>query len=662
MQQLLEPWTLADALDLYELGLWGQGYFGINRKGNVCVQPSKDPKVSIDLKELVDRMRLRGIEVPILFRFGDVIKSRLGEIHHAFEQAIAQHGYQGKYCCVYPIKVNQQREVVEEVIEFGRPYHYGLEAGSKPELLAVIALADNEMPIICNGFKDSQFIEMAVLARKMGRKIIPVVEKYSDLELILHYAEKIGVRPEIGMRVKLASRGSGKWSSSGGHRSKFGLTVGEILQGLEALKQRGMADCFQLLHFHLGSQITNIQRIKAALTEAARIYTELSRLGAGLKYLDVGGGLAVDYDGSQTDFHSSMNYTLQEYANDVVYYIQNVCDDEKVPHPTIVSESGRAIVAHHSVLVFNVLGVSGKTDEEAVPTVTPEMEQPLLDLRGAYDSLSTRNLLENYHDAQQALDMAMNLFAGGYMPLEQRSKAESLYWAICRKIGRLLQQLDYTPEELQGLDARLSETYFCNFSLFQSMPDTWGIGQLFPVMPIHRLTDRPSRPAVLGDITCDSMGKIDQFIDRRDVRRTIHLHPFNGSPYYVGVFLVGAYQEILGDLHNLFGDTNAVHVRLDEQGEVMLDTVISGDTVREVLKYVNFDADTLVKQLRTDVERAVRQGRLSDEEAGRFMRFYEEGLRDYTYLSAEISPLITDGRPVSGNGVTQEARAVAVGG
>jgi arginine decarboxylase len=632
MQQTLEPWTRADALDQYELPLWGLGYFSINERGHVCVQPSRNPQQSIDLKELVERMRLRGIELPILFRFGDVIKSRLTEIHDAFQQAIAQHGYKGNYCCVYPIKVNQQREVVEEVLQFGRPYQYGLEAGSKPELLAVIALASDEIPIICNGFKDAAYIEMAMLACKMGRNIIPVVEKYTDLKLILNCAEKVGVRPVIGMRVKLAARGSGRWSASAGHRSKFGLTVGEILQGLEELKSRGMADCFQLLHFHLGSQITNIQRIKAALTEAARIYTELVRHGAGMKYLDVGGGLGVDYDGSQTDFHSSMNYTLQEYANDVVYYIQTVCDDANIPHPTIISESGRAIVAHHSVLVFNVLGVSGTSEEETAPDVPEHFEQPLHDLRGAYENLSTRNLLEGYHDAQQALDMASSLFAGGYLPLEQRAHAESLYWAICRKIGKLLQQLDFIPEELQGIDSRLAETYFCNFSLFQSMPDTWGIGQLFPVMPIHRLLERPTHQAVLGDITCDSMGKIDQFIDRRDVRRTLHLHPFNGQPYYLGVFLVGAYQEILGDLHNLFGDTNAVHVRLNEAGEVVLDTVIDGDTVREVLKYVNFDTDALTRQLRADVERAARQNRLSDEEAGRFMRFYEEGMRDYTYL------------------------------
>ena len=386
------------------------------------------------------------------------------------------------------------------------------------------ALADNDTPIICNGFKDAEFIEMAMLAQKIGRNIIPVVEKYTELDLILEYAEKVGVRPKIGMRVKLAARGGGRWQSSGGYRSKFGLTVGEILRGLEELKTRGMEDCFQLLHFHLGSQIPNIRIVKGALNEAARVYVELVKAGAGLKYMDVGGGLGVDYDGSQTNFESSVNYTLQEYANDVVYHLQTVCDEAKVPHPTIISESGRAIVAHHSVLVFNVLGVSGFGDETVPKTPTPEMEQPLIDLIETYDSLTSRNALESYHDAQQALDMAMNLFSGGYLPLDQRSLAENLYWAICLKLQKLVQAMDEVPEDLQNLDESLSDTYFCNFSLFQSIPDSWAIKQLFPIMPIHRLNEQPTRHAVLGDITCDSDGKIDQFIDRRDVKRTLPLH------------------------------------------------------------------------------------------------------------------------------------------
>jgi arginine decarboxylase len=625
-------WTIADASELYEIARWGKGYFTIGDNGHVRVHPTKEPGRSIDLKQLVDHLQLRGIHLPVLIRFRDVLRHRLRDIHDAFQGAIAQHDYSGRYICVYPIKVNQQRQVVEEVLEFGRQYKFGLEAGSKPELLVVAALADNETPIICNGFKDAEFIETAMLAQKVGRHIIPVVEKYTELPLILEYADKIGVRPTIGMRVKLAARGSGRWQSSGGYRSKFGLTVGEMLRGLEELKSLGMADCFQLLHFHLGSQIPNIRIVKGALNEAARMYVELVKAGAGLKYLDVGGGLGIDYDGSQTNFESSVNYTLEEYANDVVYHLQTVCDEAKVPHPTIVSESGRAIVAYHSVLVLNVLGVSELGDEYVPKSATPDMEQPLVDLIQTYDELTQRNVLESYHDAQQALDMALNLFSGGYLPLDQRSLAENLYWAICMKLKKLMQSLDDVPEDLQDLDESLSDTYFCNFSLFQSVPDSWAIKQLFPIMPIHRLNERPDRLSVLGDITCDSDGKVDQFIDRRSVRKALPLHRFVGSPYFLGVFLVGAYQEILGDLHNLLGDTHAVHVSLDENGEVLLDAVIKGDTVREVLKYVAFDTEALVAKLRSDVEAAVRAGRLDYEESGRLLRFYEDGLNGYTYL------------------------------
>jgi len=624
-------WTTADTSELYDVASWGKGYFSVGQNGNLCVHPDKDPARTIDLKQLVDTLLLRGISLPILIRFAEILRHRLSEVHNAFEGAINEHGYKGGYCCVYPIKVNQQRQVVEEVFQFGRPYKYGLEAGSKPELLAVLAIADNDTPIICNGFKDDEYIEMVMLATKIGRQITTVVEKYTELDLVARHAQRVGVRPRIGLRLKLASRGSGRWKSSGGFRSKFGLTVSESVRALEHLKLIGMADCLELLHFHLGSQITNIRYIKAAVIEAARIYTELARTGAGLKYLDVGGGLGIDYDGSQTDFESSVNYTLQEYANDIVYHVQSVCDETGVAHPTIISESGRAVVAYHSLLVFNVLGVSGFGEQDP-PDVSDDMEQPLIDLRETNRSLSTKNLLESFHDAQQALDQALNLFSLGYLPLEQRSLAENLYWAICRRITRLAKELEYFPEELEGLDAMLSDTYFCNFSIFQSMPDSWAIKQLFPIMPIHRLEERPTRNAILGDISCDSDGKIDQFIDRRDVKRTLPLHPFNGQEYYLGAFLIGAYQEILGDLHNLFGDTNAVHVSLSSTGEVILDNVIKGDTVREVLDYVQFRAESLLSQFRRDVETALREGRIGYEESGRLLRFYEEGLRGYTYL------------------------------
>src|SRR5450755_598513 len=627
-----DRWSIAEAGELYDVASWGKGYFAVGSNGHVWVRPDKEPARGIDLKELVDNLQLRGISLPILIRFGEILKHRLGEMHQAFQNAIAEHNYKSRYCCVYPIMVNQQRQVVEEVFEYGRKYKFGLEAGSKPELLAVLAVADNETPIICNGFKDDEYIEMVMLAKKIGRQIIPVVEKYTELDLIAKHSQRVGVRPQIGLRVKLASKGSGRWKSSGGYRSKFGLTVTEALQALAQMKAVGMEDCIQLLHFHLGSQITNIRQIKAAVIEAARIYVELKRAGAGLKYLDVGGGLGIDYDGSQTDFESSVNYTLQEYANDVVYHIQSICDEAEVPHPVIVSESGRAVVAYHSMLVFNVLGVTGFSDNDALPEIPDDVEQPLIDLKETLRGLSNKNLLESFHDAQQALDSALNLFSLGYLPLQQRSWAESIYWLICLRIQKLAKELDYFPEELEGLDGLLSDTYFCNFSLFQSMPDSWAVKQLFPIMPIHRLEEPPTRQARLGDISCDSGGKVDQFIDRRDVKKTLALHPFNGDDYYLGAFLVGAYQEILGDLHNLFGDTNAVHVRLSESGEVILEAVIRGDTVREVLNYVQYNTQTLVDQFRGDVEVAVREQRIGYEEAGRLLKCYEEGLQGYTYL------------------------------
>ncbi len=632
LKQDVGRWTVTESAELYDVAGWGKGYFSIGSHGNLLVHPTRDQALEIDLKELADRLQLRGLDLPILIRFNDILRDRMKEIHGAFLAAMNDHNYQGGYFCVYPIKVNQQRQVVKQVIEQGREFGFGLEAGSKPELLAVVASADNETPIICNGFKDAEYIRMAMLAQKIGRHIIPVVEKYTELELILEIAEDVGVRPQIGMRVKLAARGSGRWQASGGYRSKFGLTVTEILRALDELRERNMTDCFKLLHFHLGSQVTNIRHIKAALTEASRVYVELVKRGAGLEYLDVGGGLGVDYDGSQTNFESSVNYTLQEYANDVVYHVQAACDEAGVPHPQIVSESGRAIAAYHSLLVFDVLGVANQGMVDMPDEPPDSVEQPVRMLRDTYDGLTVRNLLESYHDAQQALDMAESAFSTGYLPLDQRSLAENLFWAICAKLRRLAGELEYIPEELSGLDSLLAETYFCNFSLFQSMPDSWAIKQLFPVMPIHRLDEEPTRHAVLADITCDSDGKIDQFIDRRDVRRTLPLHLPGGEPYYLAAFLVGAYQEILGDLHNLFGDTNAVHVSTSEDGGVVLETIVKGDTVSDVLRYVQFSTGELIEQLQASAEAAVRQGRIDHQQAGQFLKFYEDGLQGYTYL------------------------------
>jgi arginine decarboxylase len=471
-----------------------------------------------------------------------------------------------------------------------------------------------------------------ILAQKIGKNIIPVVEKFTELELIVDYAEKLQVKPQIGVRVKLASRGSGRWESSAGYRSKFGLTVTEVLSALDYLRQRGMADCLKLLHFHMGSQVTNIRKIKEILTEAGRVYVELQRAGAGLEYLDVGGGLGIDYDGSQSNFESSVNYTLQEYANDIVFRLKSICDEAKVEHPTIISESGRAVVAYHSVLVFNVLGVSGFDGFVTPESVPDQAPQPLKDLFWTSRNITKKNFAEAYHDAVQLRDDALNLFNLGYLSLEQRSVIESLYWTVCGKVLKIVDEMDYVSDELKNLESLISDTYFCNYSIFQSMPDSWAIRQLFPILPIHRLTERPTRRAILADITCDSDGKVDRFIDLHDVKKVLPLHPYTGDDYYLAVFLVGAYQEILGDLHNLLGDTNAVHVSLEPDGEVSVDHVVKGDTVREVLNYVQYNADELLSRMRKDVERAVRDKKITLEESALFLRFYESGLQGYTYL------------------------------
>ncbi len=632
--EILEKWSIQDSLDTYGIKAWGKGFFSINAKGNVTVHPTRNEQIGIDLKELIDQLIVRGINPPVLLRFTDILRQRIGDIHQAFQQAMTEFQYNGGYCCVYPIKVNQQRHVVEEILDFGRPLHFGIEAGSKPELLAVLAMTEGalETPIICNGFKDDEFIKMCMLARKIGKNIIPVVEKFTELQAIVKYAQEVGVRPAIGVRAKLAARGAGRWKSSAGYRSKFGLTITEILAAIEYLKSYDMADCMQLLHFHLGSQITNIRNIKAALTEASRVYVELVRLGAGMKYLDVGGGLGIDYDGSQTDFESSINYTLQEYANDVIFRVKGVCDEAEVPHPTIITESGRGMVAYHSVLVFDVLGVS-TFDHFQVPSELPEdPPQPIAELFAIYRDISKKNLLESYHDATQAVEVVMTMFLLGHLSLSMRALSEKLFWAICSKILKLLKEIDYTPEELQGLQASISDTYFCNFSVFQSMPDAWAIKQLFPIMPIHRLTDAPTRRAILGDITCDSDGKIDQFIDLRDVKNVLELHPVNGQPYYLGCFLLGAYQEILGDLHNLLGDTNAVHISMEDDGTPSIDAVIKGDNVHKVLSYVQYSSEHLITLMRKDVEKAVKHGKISLEESRLFLKFYEDGMDGYTYL------------------------------
>ncbi len=634
LQDAIDRWSNADASELYGVPRWGKGYFSVGDNGDLLVHPNRDPSHSIDIKQLIERLQLRGLDAPILLRFNGILCDRVQELNDAFSKAMADHNYQADYRCVYPIKVNPQRQVVEKIIEYGRQFGFGLEAGSKPELLAVVALTNGDVPIICNGFKDDEFIEMAMLAQKIGRNVIPVVEKLTELKLILHHAKNVGVRPQIGMRVKLAAAGAGRWQQSGGYRSKFGLTITEVLEAVELLRERDMMDCFKLVHFHLGSQITNIRHVKTALIEAARIYADLVKRNVGLEYLDVGGGLGVDYDGSQTNFESSANYSMQEYANDVVYHLQTVCDDAGVPHPKIISESGRAIAAYHSVLVFGVVGGSAPNRHAKVPQSIPDdAERPLHTLMETYQMVTARNALECFHDAQQAFEMSLSLFASGYLPLDQRSLAENLFFAICDRIRQSVgRDADDIPEELRALDRLLAATYFGNFSLFQSIPDSWAIKQLFPVMPLHRLEQRPTVHCVLGDVTCDSDGKIDHFIDLRDVKRTLPLHELDDAPYYLGAFLVGAYQEILGDLHNLFGDTNTVHVDLLDTGEIVLESIIKGQTVNEVLQYAHYDARDLTNRLQAAVETAVHRGLLNESEAGRFVKFYEEGLNGYTYL------------------------------
>ena len=631
---LPRKWTVADSAETYGIKYWSNGYFSINEPGHVVGHPHGPEAGSIDLKELVDEVVRRGIGLPLLIRFSDILKSRVVDLHEAFKRAMTEYGYKGEYRGVYPIKVNQNRYVVEEITEFGRPYHYGLEAGSKPELLAVMGILDDEDAlIVCNGYKDEEYIETALMCSKLGRKVLIVVEKFSELELIANTARKIGVRPRIGMRIKLASKGSGRWEGSGGDRSKFGLSTREVVEAVRYLREADMLSCFELIHFHLGSQISAIRAIKNAMREAGRFFVEIVKLGAPLKYLDAGGGLGVDYDGSQTNFASSMNYTLQEYANDLVFSLQEICDTAGVAQPTIVTESGRAVVAHHSMLVVDALGI-GEFDVGKAPEVLPDYASRVVrNLFDTWRDISTKNVREAYHDALEYREEALSLFALGSLSLPERVVAEDIFWAICQKILKLVRDMREVPEEFEGLERTLSDTYFCNFSMFQSLPDIWAIDQLFPIMPIHRLNEEPTRRAVLADITCDSDGKIDHFIDRRDVKNVLELHPpVPGDEYYLGVFLAGAYQEILGDLHNLFGNTNTVHVSLVPGGGYQIEHVVTGDTVTDVLKYVSYAREDLVARVRRFAEQAVRSSGMSLEETRSLLRMYEEGLSGYTYL------------------------------
>jgi arginine decarboxylase len=633
-------WSVTDSVELYHVNAWGQGYFGINDAGHVTVRPEQVPGREIDLFEVVQGLKARELTTPVVVRFSGILAHRLRRLNEAFARAIAENDYRNRYAAVFPIKVNQQRLVVEEVYRYGAEFGFGLEAGSKPELLAVMAMTENspDRLIVCNGFKDDSYIETAMLATKLGRTIVPVVENFSELDLILKHADRLGVKPKIGIRVKLASEGSGRWRDSAGEKSKFGLFITEILEAVEVLKQRGMLDCLKLVHCHPGSQLQDIRRVKEAINELAHVYAELKLFGAGLEYIDVGGGLGVDYDGSGTNYASSMNYDMQEYASDVVYRVASVCNARGIEHPVIVSESGRAIAAHHSVLIFNTLGtsaldqfhVTGREDQQYADRSLP---QPVQDLIGAYREVSDRTLVECWHDALTAREQCLQMFKLGLLSLEFRGLAERLYWATCAKIRDHARRLEETPEELEDLENILSDIYFCNMSVFQSLPDSWAIDQLFPIMPIHRLEECPQRRAVLADITCDSDGKIDRFVSHREVKRTLELHDYRaGEEYYLAAFLVGAYQETLGDLHNLFGDTHVVHIRLADDGTWCIDEVVMGDTANRVLEYMEYDVAELYPALARDCERAIRDGRMTVAESQALKRFYEGELNGYAYL------------------------------
>ncbi len=632
----MRGWTVTDSAELYGISNWGAGYFGVDPSGDVVVHPRGEGGPVLNMPELVRDIRRRGLRTPLLFRFSDILHSRVKEIAGCFETAFQTFNYEGNYRGVYPIKVNQQRQVVEELVEFGRPYSLGLEVGSKPELLVALALLESsDTLIICNGYKDRAYMETALLAQRLGLYPIIVLDRSTELELLIKVSRELGIRPHIGVRARLAARGAGKWSESTGDRSKFGLSTFDIVNTVDRLRSEEMLDCLEMLHFHIGSQITAIRAHKDALREASRIFVGLHQLGAPMCLIDAGGGLGVDYDGSQTNFHSSMNYSTQEYANDVVAAIQDACSETGVPHPDIVTESGRALVSHASVLVFDVLGVDGVT-RGLEPSAPVEGEDRVIqELYAVWKNVTHRNVIESYHDALQLKEEGTSTFNLGYLGLAGRARVEEFFWACCDRILRIVQDMEYVPEELQGLERALADTYYGNFSVFQSLPDSWAMNQLFPMMPIQRLHERPDRRGVFADLTCDSDGKVDQFIDLRDVRNVLELHSLNGQPYYVAVFLVGAYQETLGEVHNLFGDTDTVHVHADAAGGYTLEHVVEGDRVDEVLSYVQYDRRHLLERVRQAVEKSLRNGEITLEESALLRRRYEQGLSGYTYLERE---------------------------
>lgn len=629
----MRKWRVEDSSELYNVPGWGIGYFGINSKGHMTAHPRKGKAAHVDLKELIDELQLRDVSVPVLLRFPDILDDRIEKISGCFAKASAEYGYTGTYHSVYPIKVNQQRPVVEELVRHGKKFNIGLEAGSKPELHAVLAIMDNEEAmIVCNGYKDEEFIELGLLAQKMGKRIFLVVEKLNELRLINEVASRVKVRPNIGIRIKLASSGSGKWEESGGDQSKFGLNASELLEAVEYAREHNMLDCIKLIHFHLGSQITNIRKIKQGLGEVAQFYVQLMKMGCAIDFVDVGGGLGVDYDGTRSTVASSINYSIQEYANDAISTIAEASNKNSLPHPHIITESGRALTAHHSVLIFNVLETTSTPTWSSRDRVSKKDHELVQELHHILQSLDSRTMLESWHDCQQLREETLDRFSLGLIDLRTRAQVERLYWTLAHRIHALSAELKNVPEELRSLPKMLADKYFCNFSLFQSLPDSWAIDQLFPIMPIHRLNERPARMATLQDITCDSDGKVDHFIGQRDYTSLLPVHQLvSGEPYYLAVFLVGAYQEILGDLHNLFGDTNAVHVTVNDKGYEIAQ-VIDGETVADVLDYVQFNAKKLVRTMEAWVSSSVKEKRISVHEGKEFLAIYRSGLYGYTYL------------------------------
>lgn len=633
-QEALTRWTAENGAELYGIRNWGAGYFDVSAQGEVVVRPhgTRSP-VAVSLMSLIAECRKRGLTMPVLLRFANILASRIAEINDGFRRAIREANYAGEYRAVYPIKVNQQREVVEDIVRLGRKYHHGLEAGSKAELIAALALIkDPETFVVCNGYKDEEFIDLALHSLKMGVPTVLVMEMPSELELILQRAQRLHVRPRLGIRAKLSTRGGGHWDASGGDRSKFGLDAAQIIEMVDALRKRNLLDCLQMLHYHLGSQISDIRKIRTALQEACRFYVELVREGAPMGVLNIGGGLAVDYDGSHTNYPSSTNYSTAEYASDVVEVIMNALNEAGVPHPTIASESGRATVAHHAVLVFNILDVR-RFEPLTVPThLSVNASEMLENLMEVNQTLSPRNVQEAYHDAVYYRDELRSQFLHGGLSLRERAMAEALFWRIICRIADLIRGRKYIPDEMEGLEPAIADVYYGNFSVFQSIPDFWAIDQLFPIMPLHRLNERPERNAVLADITCDSDGKVDRFIDLHDVKHVLPLHEWNGQEYYLGAFLVGAYQETIGDMHNLLGNTNVLHVRLDERGKIESAKQVCGDRVDEILVYMEYDPPAMVREFRRRAHRACEEGRITKREREAFVNAYKVGMRGYTYF------------------------------